>query len=173
MLKYISGICAGVILCGVFFMIAGCGEGNAKMLFSKNEFIVGKDIALPEIKDFYYTIDASTNPPEFQRYRFTFKDGKYSFYHEKREGNSWPLREKDITVSGTKELTVEDWQQFYSYIKDGKVTKRTDDATSGGKGPWLYLYWTKDKNAYQVFNFASFEQSQNFEQLCIKLKNTL
>ncbi len=30
----------------------------------------GKDIAISEIKDFYYTWDASTAPPHYMRYRF-------------------------------------------------------------------------------------------------------
>lgn len=169
MLKYIGMACA-VLLLGAFFMTAGCGEGQAKMFADKKEYVVGKDIAMTEIKEFYYTIDASTNPPEFQRYRLSNKDGKYEFYHEKREGNTWPLKEKDITVSGTVELTKDQWQEFYGYLKDGKVTKRTDTATSGGRGPWLYLYWQKDKGSYQVFAFADYDKRQSFEQLCLKLK---
>lgn len=164
MLKYLGGACAIVVLCGAFFITAGCGAAE------KKELIVGKDIALKEIQDFYYTIDASTNPPKFQRYRFTNKAGKYFFYHEKREGDIWPLKEKHITVSGTVELNASQWQEFASYVKDGKVTKRTDKATTGGKGPWLFLYWTKDKGTYQVYDFANYGQRQGFEKLCLQLK---
>lgn len=172
MLKYLGGACAIVLLCGVFFMTAGCGVGSAQIFFGRKEFIVDKDIAMTEIKDFYYTISSSTNPPEFQRYRVTNKAGKYTFYHEKREGNTWPLEEKHITVSGTVELSDKQWTEFYSYIKDGKVTKRQEDARGGGRGPWLYLYWNKDKGSYQVFEFATYGQKQGFEQLCLKLKNS-
>ena len=35
--------------------------------------IVGKNIKINDINDFYYTLDGSTNPPYFQRYRF-YKD---------------------------------------------------------------------------------------------------
>lgn len=165
MLKYIGGIGAAVILVGAIFMMSGCGETSAK-----NEYVVGKDIAVGEIKDFYYTIDSSTNPPEFQRYRFTNKEGKYFFYHEKREGNVWPLTEKYITVSGSIELNDKQWSSFFSCVDKGRVTKRSDEAKSGGRGPWLFLYWTKDGKVYQVFNFATLEQKQDFEQLCVNLK---
>lgn len=170
MLKYIGGACAIVLLCGAFFMTAGCGEGNAMSLFGKSEYIVGKDITQAEFKEFYYTISSSTNPPEFQRYRLTNNKGKYSFYHEKREGNVWPLTEKHITVSGTVELNDKQWQEFWGYLKDGKVTKRVDDPRGGGRGPWLFMYWNKDKDSYQVFKFADYGKSQSFEKLCVELK---
>lgn len=163
MLKYIG---AAIVLVSTIYVL-GCGETN---MFSKKEYIVGKDIAVKDIKDFYYTIDASTNPPKFQRFRFTNKSGKYFFYHEKREGNTWPLTEKHITIAGRLELTAEQWTEFYSCVDKGKVTKRQDDANSGGRGPWLFLYWTNDKKIYQVFNFASLEQKRKFENLCLNLK---
>ncbi len=166
--KYLLGITALILLCGAVFMIAGCGESMASA--GKKEYIVGKDIALSDIKDFYYTIDASTNPPHFQRYRFSNKSGKYTFYHEKREGNVWPLDEKHITVSGTKELSEQEWRKFFSYIENGRVTKRIEDANAGGRGPWLYLYWNKDKNVYQVFNFAKLEQRRRLEKYFLELQ---
>lgn len=170
MLKCIGGACAVALLCGAFMTLTGCGEGNAMGLLGKNEYVVGKDIAAADIKDFYYTLSSSANPPEFQRYRFINKDGKHSFYHETREGNVWPLTEKHITISGTVKLTENQWKKFFDCVKNGKVTKRVDDAKSGGKGPWLFLYWTKDKGSYQVFDFASFDQRQGFEKLCVELK---
>ena len=60
--------------------------------------IVGKNIKINDINDFYYTLDGSTNPPYFHRYRFYKEEGKYFFYHEKREGDHWPLTDGDITV---------------------------------------------------------------------------
>lgn len=163
MLKYIG---AAVVLISTIYVL-GCDENN---MFSKKEYIVGKDIVVKDIKDFYYTIDASTNPPEFQRYQFTNKSGKYFFYHEKREGNTWPLTEKHIMTAGSLELKAEQWAEFYACVDKGKVTKRQDDANSGGRGPWLFLYWTNDKKIYQVFNFASLEQKQKFENFCLNLK---
>ena len=43
---------------------------------------VGSDVPFERITDFYYTYDASTNPPFFQRYRLYVEDGAYFFYHE-------------------------------------------------------------------------------------------
>ena len=163
MLKYIGCIGAAVVVLGAL-CVMGCSTSSAK------EYVVGKDIAVKDIREFYYTIDASTNPPEFQRYRFTNNEGKYYFYHEKREGNTWPLIEKHITVSGTVELNDKQWTDFYACVDKGKVTKREDNANSGGRGPWLFFYWTKDNKIYQVFNFASLEQKQAFEKLCLNLK---
>lgn len=50
MLKYI--VAAAALFSSLY--VFGCGEGNC---FSKQEYIVGKDIAINDIKDFYYTID--------------------------------------------------------------------------------------------------------------------
>ena len=76
-------------------------------LFGRRSAVVGDDIAGEDISEFYFTYDASTYPPEFQRYRLFKKDGRVFFYHEKREGDHWPLREEDATVTGTTELTGE------------------------------------------------------------------
>ena len=131
---------------------------------------VGKDILSDDITDFYYTYDTSTYPPEFQRYRFYVEDGRYYFYHEKREGDHWPLREEDITISGTKELTQEEWDTFFTYLSGGTVQKRNDDVVDGDAGPWLYLYWTNDHGKVQEFSFVSWGDEKEFEQYCIALK---
>ena len=132
---------------------------------------VGKNIKIDDVNDFYYTVDASTNPPHFQRYRFYAENGKYYFYHEKREGDHWPLTGEDVTVSGTVELTNDQWQQFFDCINGGKVIKRQEHLESGGRGPWLYLYWKKDKGTIQEFSFESLEKRRAFEQLCLILKS--
>lgn len=163
MFKYIIAAIGAICLCGVFFLLTGCGIGMAK------EFVVGKDISITDIEDFYYTIDASTNPPQFQRYRFFKEAGKPCFYHEKREGNTWPLREKHITKAGTLVLTDTQWKKFYSLLENGKVTKRKENASAGGSGPWLYIYWSKDKDVYQVFEFATATQKNDFERFCVDL----
>ena len=71
------------------------------------DMTVGSDIPFEDITDFYYTYDASTAPPHYQRYRLYVEDGKHYFYHETREGGGWPQTEEEITCSGTVELTEE------------------------------------------------------------------
>ena len=110
-------------------------------------------------------------PPEFQRYRFLVKNGAHLFHHEKREGNHWPLTEKDITVTGTKELSQAEWQQFFNYLKKGKVEKRKEHLEDGGRGPWMFLYWKGDKGKIQEYSFPSWDAQKSFEEFCIMLKN--
>ena len=131
--------------------------------------IVGKNIRKEDISDFYFTYDASTDPPYFQRYRFFTENGRYYFYHEKREGDHWPLVESDVTFSGKKELNEEEWDRFFELLKDGKVEKRQEHLESGGRGPWLFLYWKKDRSKYQEFSFASYEKQLEFEGFCKEL----
>ena len=156
-----------------FFLLTGCAGASwsfSDILPGNGPKIVGTDVKIDDITEFYFTYDSSTNPPQFQRYRFSVKDGAYLFYHEKREGNHWPLREKDITVSGTKELSLEEWKTFFDYLKDGKVEKRKEHLESGGRGPWLFLYWKGDKSKIQEFSFANYGKQISFEKFCIKLK---
>ena len=139
------------------------------MIVGGKNMIVGKNIRKEDISDFYFTYDASTYPPYFQRYRFYTEEGKYYFYHEKREGDHWPLTEADATVKGTIELTDEEWERFYELLKDGKAEKRQEHLESGGRGPWLYLYWKKDRGKYQEFSFASYGKRLEFEEFCKEL----
>ena len=145
---------------GIFYMTG---------LFGGRVFIVGKDIQKEEIQEFYYTISSSTFPPKYQRYHFFVEDEKKYFYHEKREGEVFPLTEEYITVSGKKELTEEEWDVFYQYIKDGKVIARQESITSGDRGPFLYLYWKNDRSKIQQFSFGSYQAIKEFEEYCIKL----
>ena len=140
----------------------GCG-------IFKSELIVGKDIKQSDITEFYYTYSTSTNPPQFQRYRFYTEDGKYFFYHEKREGDHWPLTEADATVTGTVQLNEEEWAAFFDLIQGGTVIKRQVSTDSGGSGPWLYLYWKKDRGEYQEFSFETWDKAGEFEEMCEKL----
>lgn len=135
-----------------------------------NEKTVGTDVAYGDITDFYYTYDASTYPPEYQRYRFYVEDGKKLFYHETREGDDWPQTEEDITVSGTVDLKEEEWAAFCSFIEGGTVRKREESLESGDSGPWLYLYWNGDQGEFQEFSFASWEDQADFESFCEMLK---
>jgi hypothetical protein len=164
---------AAVLLVSVCFLMGCTGEAKSisDLLPGNGPKVVGQDIKMGDITEFYFTYSSSTNPPEFQRYHFSVKDGVHRFYHEKREGNHWPLRETDITVSGTKELSQDDWQTFFNYIKDGKVEKRKEHLESGGRGPWLFLYWKGDKGKFQEFAFPSWSAQKSFEDFCIKLKN--
>lgn len=134
--------------------------------------VVGKSINGKDIQEFYYTKSTSANPPLFQRYRLTARDGKYYFYHEKREGDHWPLTEADITASGSKELTEEQWSVFYECLKGGTVKKRVDSAASGGRSPSLVLYWKGDQGTIREFLFESVEKRLAFEELCGKQKES-
>lgn len=127
---------------------------------------VGKQISKDKFKEFYYTYSTTVNPPEFQRYRFYLEDGKAFFYHEKREGNNTFLTEEDITVSGTRELTNEEWDTFWKLIDGGNVVNRKENTNTGDSGPWLYIYWDGDKNSCQKFSFREDELVYDFVEFC-------
>lgn len=131
---------------------------------------VGETVKLKDVTDFYFTYSTSTDPPLFQRYRFYLEEnGKPVFYHEKREGDHWPLREGDVTLSGTKELTGEQWAAFFECLRGGRVRKRRESAESGSRGPWTYLYWRGDHGKIQEFTFPSPEARRTFEDMCLAL----
>ena len=131
--------------------------------------IVGRDIAAEDITEFVYTRSSSSYPPEYQRYHFYLKEGKYQSYFEKREGLTWPLRESDITCSSSIDLSDEEWGEFLNYMNSGEVRKRTPDIEAGGSAPCLYLYWKDDEAKYQEFSFASLKEQQAFESFCSQL----
>ena len=132
-------------------------------------FVVGTDIGTEEITDFFYTLDASTYPPHFQRYRFYTEDGKRMFFHESRQNGGWPQTEEDTVASGTVELTEELWYRFLACLRDGTVSERNEEVLDGDAGPWQYLYWTGDEGKYQEFRFASPAKRSAFERLCSEL----
>ena len=136
----------------------------------KKEMIVGKDIKAEDITEFYFTWSGSAYPPDFQRYRFYVEEGKPFFYHETREGDHWPLTETDITLSGSMELSEEEWMKFFELLEGSTVKAREESTESGSRGPWLYLYWKRDRSRYQELSFASLEQRNAFETYCIELK---
>lgn len=140
-------------------------------IFSSNPKTVGKAVTEDNFTEFYFTYSNTVNPPEFQRYRFYTEDGKKMFYHEKREGDKVFLTEEDITVSGETELTEEEWDTFWNCISGGTVKKEKESTTSGGSGPWLYLYWNGDKNKYREFTFETPEKEGEFEEFCAELKS--
>ena len=137
----------------------------------KRERVVGKDIAMESITEFYYTYSSSTYPPDYQRYHFYVEEGTYKFYHEKREGTDWPLTESHITRSGSIELSAEEWTEFLNLLNGGIVKKRNQSVETGGSGPWLYLYWNGDGDKYQAFSFATLNERNALEEFCEKLVN--
>ena len=150
-------------------LLTGCAAKPASPKAGRGEKLVGTDITIGDVTEFYYTVSTSTNPPHYQRYRFYVEDGKYMFFHEKREGDHWPLTEDDATVTGTVELTEAEWEEFFGCLRGGTVVKRTESLDSGSSGPWLYLYWDGDKSKYQEFSFASLAERAAFKELCEKL----
>ena len=130
--------------------------------------VVGDTIKFDQIKDFYYTIDASTNLP-FYRYRVYTVDGVHTFYHEERSGDHWPLTENDATVIEKKEMTEEEWAVFCRCIAGGKVSKRIDSTDSG---PWLFIYWEGDKGRNQVFSFRGLDAQYDFRKWCEEMMAT-
>lgn len=134
----------------------------------KSEYIVGKDIKVDDLTDFYYTYSNINYNAFYQRYRFFVEDGKHMFFHEtrERENDYGPATEKDTTLTGTFELTDEEWTSFFDLLKDGTVIKRTEQTSSGDSGPWMYLYWKNDKSEIQEFTFASYSIQQSFKSFC-------
>ena len=152
---------AVLIIAAVILILLGTSSSGRK-----RQMRVGLDIQTTAISEFYYTYSSSTNPPEYQRYHFYKENGKWIFYHEKREGNHWPLTEDDITASGRIELSTDLQDYFFGFLTDGEVSKRKEDTSSGGSGPWLYLYWNGDKSVYQEFSFESYGKLKEFEVFC-------
>lgn len=138
-------------------------------LFSKKRWIFNKDIKDSQLQHFYYTVDDSSYPPSYQRYQFYQKDDKRYFFHEKREGDHWPLTKEDATITATIELSQQQWQQFLTLIDQGVVIAREESDTCGDRGPWLYLYWENDKGENQQFSFASIQKEKEFVQYCEQL----
>ena len=95
----IGSICGAVAIAVVVFLFIMTGN---------RERVVGVDIAAEDITEFFYTYSSSTYPPDYQRYRLYKENGIYKFYHEKREGQDWPLTEAHITISGSVELSEEE-----------------------------------------------------------------
>lgn len=150
---------AGASLGGLLDLLAGLFSGS-------RERVVGTDIADGDIHDFYYTRASSTFPPEYQRYRFYAEDGKYLFFHEKREGEVFPLTEEHATVTGTVELTDDQWARFLEGVAGGTVKAREENLDAGDDGPWTYLYYEGDQGVYQEYHFPDYGARLDFEAMC-------
>ena len=164
MQEILDGIGAGRKVAAVSFL-----DFLSDLISSSRERVVGTDIAFEAVSDFYYTYATSTFPPEYQRYRFYMEDGAPMFFHERREGERFPLQEEDVTVSGTVALTEDQWARFCACLEGGTVRTREESVESGDSGPWFYLYWSGDQGEDQQFAFASLEAQGEFEALCAAL----
>ncbi len=144
---------------------------NSGFSFFKSGKTVGKDIRIGDVSEFYYTFSNINYNAFYQRYRFFTEDGKYFFFHETRERKNdyGPTTEKDITKTGTVELSADQWSAFFDLLSGGTVTKRSESAASGGSGPWLYLYWSGDRSKIQEYRFDSLEKRSAFESFCEEL----
>ena len=156
---------AAAFLASVLLLTGAAGECPA------GQAIVGRDVVIGDVMDFYYTVDASTAPPHYQRYRFFADDGRHVFYHETREGGGWPQTEKDITVSGTRQLGDAEWKEFFGLLEGGTVRDREEHLDDGDVGPWMFLYWKGDNSTCQEFSFARPDALFAFEDFCERLKN--
>ena len=152
------------LLALALLLATGCASAN-----SPGEMVVGDDIAFEELTDFYYTYDASTAPPHYQRYRFYVQDGKHYFYHETREGGGWPQTEENITRSGTVALTDAQWMAFCNLLRGGTASRREENLNDGDAGPYLYIYWVGGEEEGREFSFASYAEETEFEEFCAAL----
>ncbi len=136
--------------------------------FLRSVFAVGDDIGCDDITEFYYTYENINFNANYRRYHFYSEDGSYFFYHETRErrGAYGPTTKADITSSGTAELSAEEWKSFFSRIGGGTVRKRRMTAEAGYSGPWMYIYWKRDRSVYQEYSFVSHERQRGFEAYC-------
>ena len=158
------------VLCLVITLSMGC-NGNGDTTVKKGRFVVGEGIQAEDITDFYYTYENINYNAFYQRYRFYTEDGKHLFFHETRERKDdyGPAIEEDTTLTGIVELTEKQWSVFFDAISGGSVSKRSESAESGSRGPWLYLYWAGDESKYQEYTFPSYEAQKAFEELCVSL----
>ncbi len=131
---------------------------------------VGTDVPFEDITDFYYTRDASTAPPHYQRYRFYTENGKHYFFHETREGGGWPQTEADITCSGTTELNDGQWAEFCGLLRGGIARVREESQDDGDEGPWLFVYWRGGEKEGREFHFDPAGRVTAFEEFCAGLK---
>ena len=152
--------CKGILICIMIgLLFAGCG---------KKEMTVGSAVKQADINEFYYTVDESTYPPQFFRYYFHKENEQWIFHFEKREADHWPLTEADVTESCDVNLTDAERDEFFSYIINGRITRRSDMPLDSS-GPYLFIYWTGDKDEYQVFDFEDYGKQKDFEAFCRSL----
>lgn len=153
---------AGFLL--VFLLIAGF------LIYNDNKIrVVGKEIQVQQIQEFFATYATSTSSPLYQRVVFSVCNQKYRFDYERKEGNHLPLTNHDVVCSGRIELTEEQWSRFIEHLKGGSVSKRKESIESGSSGPWFYLYYENDRGKFQSFTFSSYSVQKSFEDFCREL----
>ena len=157
-----------LILISIVTIFIGCENREDK------EMVVGTDIVIEDITDFYYTKENINYDAYYVRYRFYVEDGKYMFFHETRErkGEYGPCTEEDTTMKGAFELSAPLWSKFTDLVRGGTVKKREETADAGGSGPWTFLYWKDDQSKYQQFSFDTYETEKKFEEFCVSLVPT-
>ena len=169
-MKKSSAVILGLIIA---FLVIGCGAAKepGEMSLLNGNKIVGKDIGKDDITDFYYTVENINYDAFYQRYRFYVEDGKHMFFHETRERKDdyGPCTEEDTTLTGTIELTDDQWSGFFDLVSGGTVKVREESADAGDDGPWLFLYWVNDKGKYQQFSFDSYGTQKEFVDFCLSL----
>ena len=145
-------------------LLFGCSGGSG------NGSVKVDGIKAEDINEFYYTYENINFNACYQRYLFHVVDGKYMFFHEKREnpGEYGWLDENYTVRKGDFELTDEEWDQFIELIKDGKVVKRQEHLEDGGSGPWMFIYAGTDKVGKEYY-FQPADQVLAFEDFCEKL----
>ena len=78
------------------------------------------------------------------------------------------MTEADVTEFCDVTLTDAERDEFFSYINNGKIKKRSDMPLDTGS-PYLFIYWTGDKGDYQVFDFEDYGKLKDFEAFCRSL----
>lgn len=140
-------------------LLLGCSGTGVKT--------VGKQVPASAVTEFYWTYDHLEYPASYLRYRLFTEDGAYYFFYDKREKQGYgPTTEADRTACGTVALTETQWQQALQLFDGGTVQARTESVTTGGSGPWQYLYWNGDRGKEQVFTFADAAAAAAFTALC-------
>lgn len=163
---------AAILLVTAGILLPGCSGAQDTASDTPVIKAGSRTVKPDDITEFYWTTASSTFPPNYQRYRFYIEDGVKYFFHETREGTQFPLQEEDITASGTKTLSDEEWDTFCRLLGGGTVKAREEDLSAGDSGPWLYLYWKNDNGTIQEYSFPDYAAQKTFESFCISLKES-
>ncbi len=176
----VTGLALAALCVLAAFAVSGCDrEQNVTSAENKEEkdmesspdkssFIAGTDITGSDITEFYYTEENINYDAYYLRYRFYVEDDRYMFFYEERErvDDYGPATEEDTIAKVDREITEDEWKQFFDIISGGKVTARQESDEAGDSGPWTYLYWKGDKSEYQEYSFASYAKQKEFVTLC-------
>ena len=169
--KLISLI-AIMLIALVSWSLAGCG-GETEMTDNtdQTDFTVSGNSTADGIYEFYHTYENINYNANYLRYLFYIEDKVPYFYYEKRErpNDYGPTTEEDITAQGTIRLNEEQWSTFSSFIEEGSYGPKKDNAVSGDRGPWTYIYFQKNPKKQLEFEFASWDRLAEFESFCAEM----